>query len=90
MMVCLLGVEWCGAAQPFMVRPPETLSTWPVTKAASSLAKKSDRARQVVGLADAAQRDGARERFHQLLGVAGAFLVVGEQRGVGRARGRPR
>jgi hypothetical protein len=79
--MCFLGVE----DQPAIVRPPETLSTWPVTKEASSLAKRI--AGQVVGPADAASGI-ERVKAHQLLRIAGALLVVLEQRG--RGPGRPR
>ena len=73
------------SSQPFMVRPPETLRTCPVMKPASSLAKNRIAPGRSSGWP--MRPSGiARGTPHQLLGVAGAFLVVGEQRRVGRPR----
>ena len=68
-----------------MVKPPDTLIVWPVMKAGIVAGEEADRARDVLGLADALHRDGADQGGAHLL-AALAFAGGGRQQGrLGRA-----
>ena len=79
------GAPRGASTQPAMDSPPETLITWPVTYAASSLAKNAMVPGKSSGAPISAKRDGSPERLHQLVGIVRALEKIREKVGAGWA-----